>query len=326
MQRRNALVILAGAAVSWPFAGVAQPARNAKIGYVGAGSVANAGHHARAFEGGLRDLGYVVGRDVVIEYRWAEGELDRLPGLVTELIRLGIDVMVSSATPALWAAKEQTTAIPIVAAGVTYPVESGLVANLARPGGNITGLTHFSPELGAKRLELLRELVPNLLRVAVLWNPNQPGQVGAFKDMQTAAGTLMITVISVEARNRADLDEALPALLKDRPDAFLELADPLTFLNRKVITAALAKDRLPGMHSFREWPDGGGMMSYGANFLDLFRRSAGYVDKILRGAKPADLPVEQPTKFELVINLKTAQALGLIVPQSLLARADEVIE
>jgi len=296
-----------------------------RIGYVGAGSPATAGHHAQAFVQGLRELGYVEGQNIAIEYRWAEGRLERLPALVADLLRLRVDVLISSATPAIRAAKEQTSGVPIVMAGVTDPVGLGFAASLARPGGNITGLTHLSPELPGKRLELLKEVVPRLLRVAVLWNPNHPGQPLAFKETQVAAQALRVTLISMEARDREELERVLSAIGKKRPQALLELADPLTFFHRGLITEVAARHRLPAMYSFREWVEAGGLMSYGTTFADLFRRAATYVDKILKGAKPAELPVEQPMRFELVINMKTAKALGITFPQTILIRAEEVI-
>ena len=324
MRRREFLAFAATALPS--FSARAQQKTPPVIGYIGAGSVVSAGHHARAFEQGLREFGYSVGQNIAIEYRWADGALNKLPDLVGELIGRRVEVIVSSATPAIWAAKRQTASVPIVMAGVTDPVGSGLVASLARPGGNITGLTHQSPETAGKRVDILREIVPALGQLAVLWNPDQPGQTAGFADVETAAKALRISLISVEVRNREDVEAALNALPDKSPDAFLELADPLTFLYRGMITASLGRQKLPAIHSFREWPDGGALMSYGAQFADLFRRAAAFVEKILRGAKPADLPIEQPTKFELVVNLKTARALGLTVPISLLARADEVIE
>jgi putative ABC transport system substrate-binding protein len=211
-------------------------------------------------------------------------------------------------------------------AGVTDPVGVGFVASLARPGGNITGLTHLSPDLSGKRLELLKEVVPRLSRVAVLWNPNQPGQPAAFKDAQVAAQALKVTLISMEARNREEIERVLSDVGKERPQALFELPDPLTFFNRELIAQFAAKHRLPAMYSFGEYVDAGGLMSYGTSFPDLFYRAATYVDKILKGVKPADLPVEQPKKFELVINLKAAKQIGVTIPPNVLARADKVIK
>jgi putative ABC transport system substrate-binding protein len=302
-----------------------QPTKVPRIGYVDAGSPATTGHRVEAFMQGLRELGYVDGRNIVIEYRWAEGKLEHLPGFLADLVHAKVDVIVSSATPAIRIAKEQTSTIPIVMAGVTDPVANGFVTSLAQPGGNVTGLTHLSPDLTGKRLELLKEVVPALLRVAVLWNPNQPGQPIAFKDMQAAAQALKVILISMEARNREEIEKVLSGAGKERPQALFELPDPLIFVNRKLITEFAAKHRLPAMYSFREYVDAGGLMSYGTSFPGLFHRAATYVDKILKGAKPADLPVEQPTKFELIINLKAAKQIGLTIPSSVLARADRVI-
>jgi putative tryptophan/tyrosine transport system substrate-binding protein len=325
-RRRFLLTSLAGALVA-PFAAQAQQAsRVYRIGYVGAGSPATAGHHASAFVLALRQLGYVDGQNIAIEYRWAEGMLERLPALVAEVVRLRVDVIISSATPAIAAAKKQTSTIPIVMAGVTDPVGSGFVAALARPGTNITGLTHLSPDLAGKKLELLREVVPGLSRVAVLWNPNHPGQSRVFKDMQVATQALRMTLVSMEARNQEQLDAVLAAVPRDHVQGLVELTDPLTVFHRRRITEAVARHRLPAMYSFREFVDVGGLMSYGTDFADLFRRAATYVYKILTGASPADLPVEQPTKFEFIINVKAARALGLTIPPSLLLRADNVIE
>jgi ABC-type uncharacterized transport system substrate-binding protein len=302
-----------------------QPKKVPRIGYVDAGSPATTGHRAEAFIQGLRELGYVDGDNIVVDYRWAEGKLERLPDLVAGLVHVKVDVIVSSATPAIRIAREQTKSIPIVMAGVTYPVANGFVASLARPGGNITGLTHLSPDLTGKRLELLKEVVPALRRVAVFWNPSQPGQPAAFKDMQAAAQALKVTLISMEARSREEIETVLSGIGKERAQAFFDLPDPLTFINRELIAGFATKLRLPAMYSFREYVEAGGLMSYGTSFPALFHRAATYVDKILRGAKPADLPVEQPTKFELVINLKTAKQIGISIPPNVLARADRVI-
>jgi len=303
-----------------------QPKKVPRIGYVGAGSPATAGHHAQAFMQGLRELGYVDGQNIVIEYRWADGKLERLSDFVAEMVQAKVDLIVSSATPTIRFAKKQSTTMPIVMAGVTDPVGAGFVASLARPGGNITGLTHLSPDLTGKRLELLKEVVPRLLRAGVLWNPNQPGQSLAYKESQAAAQALKVTLISMEARNREELDRLLSDIGKQRPQALFELPDPLIFANRELITQLATKQRLPAMYSFSEYVDAGGLMSYGTSFPDLFRRAAVYVDKILKGAKPADLPVEQPKKFEFVINLKAAKQIGLTIPPNVLARADKVIK
>ena len=322
MRKRLFIVALGFLAICLP----AQAQQMKHIGYIGAGSKVTAGHHATAFAQGLRELGYVEGRNIVIEHRWAEGSIEKLPHLVADLIRLKVDVLVSSATPAIRLAKEQTSTIPIVMAGVTDPVGVGFVASLARPGGNITGLTHLAPDLTGKRLELLKEVVPRLSRLAVIWNPQQPGQQLAYKESQVAAQTLKLTVTSIEVRNREDIEKLLPGVGKDRIEALLELPDPVLFANRGLITEFATKHRLPAMYSFSEYVEAGGLMSYGTSFPGLFHRAATYVDKIFKGAKPAELPVEQPTKFESVINLKAAKTIGLTIPQRVLARADSVIK
>src|ERR1044071_108558 len=294
------------------------------VGYVDAGSPATTGQRAQGFTQGLNELGYVDGQNLTIEYRWADGKLDRLPAFVADVVRSRVDVIVSSATPAIRIAQEQTTTIPIVMAGVTDPVGVGFVASLARPGGNITGLTHLAPDLTGKRLELLKEVFPRLLPVAVLWNPQQPRQRLGYAESQADAQGLKLTLTSAEARNREEIEAAFLAMRKERVEAFFELPDPVIFVNRKLIVALAAKHRIPAMYSFSEYVDSGGLISYGASFPGLFRRAATYVDKILKGAKPADLPVEQPTKFDLVINLKTAKQVGVAIPQSVLYRADKV--
>ena len=295
------------------------------IGIVDAGSPATTGHRAKALIQGLHALGYVERENILIEYRWAEGKLETLPGLIAELIRLRVHVIISSATPAIQFAKEQTTTIPIVMAGVTDPVGVGFVTSLARPGGNITGLTHLAPDLTGKRLELLKQIVPSLVRVGILWNPNQPGQRSAFKDAQIAAQALKLTVISMEARNREELEKVLSVVDKEQPQALFELPDPVLFFNRQLIPPFAAKHKLPAMYSFSEYVEAGGLMSYGTSFPELFRRAATYVDKTLKGANAGELPVEQPTKFELIISLKAAKQIGLTIPPNVLARADRVI-
>ncbi len=326
MNQRTFTLALGAMLLALSHSASAQQAKKVpRIGYVDAGSPATTGHRAQAFIQGLSELGYSDGQNIAIDYRWAEGKLERLPGFVADLIHAGVDVIVSSATPAIRIAQEQTTTIPIVMAGVTDPVGNGFAASLARPGGNITGLTHVSPDLTGKRLELLKEVVPRLLSVAVLWNPNQPGQSTAFKDMQAAAQVLKLTAISMEVRSREEIERVLSVKGKERPQALFELPDPLTFFNRELIAEFAARQRLPAMYSFREYVDAGGLMSYGTSFPDLFRRAATYVDKILKGAKPSDLPVEQPKKFEFIINLKAAKQIGLTIPPNVLARADKVI-
>ncbi len=282
-----------------------------------------------AFRQGLRDLGYVEGKNIVIEYRSAEGKLDRLPGLAAELVRLKVDVIVTGLNPGTVAAKQATTTIPIVMAIGINPVGAGLVPSLARPGGNVTGLTYdVSPEIHAKRLQLLKEVVPQVSRVAVLWDPSFAPDVVEIsaRAVRNAAQKLGVTLHFVEVRGPDDFDQAFAAMARERANGLLAFGGPLLFAHRRRIADLAAKHRLPATYVVREFADSGGLFSFGANQADLYRRAATYVDKILKGAKPADLPVEQPTKFELVINLKTAKALGLTIPQSVLIRADEIIQ
>jgi ABC-type uncharacterized transport system substrate-binding protein len=279
-----------------------------------------------AFEQGLRERGWVEGQNTIIERRYAEGRAERFPDLAAELVRLKVDVIVTVAAPAALAAKQATTTIPIVATAVSNPVGLGLIASLARPGGNVTGLATLFPELAAKRLALLKETLPRVSRVAVFWNGANPGNVLTWKEVQVTARTLGVTLQSREVRGPDDFERAFAAITKERPEALLTLDDPLIFQYQTSIVDFAAKKRLPAMHAWRESVEVGGLMAYSANLPDMQRRAATYVDKILKGAKPADLPVEQPTKFELVINLKIAKALGLTIPQSILLRADEVIQ
>ncbi len=282
-----------------------------------------------AFRQGLRDLGYVEGRDIVIEFRSAEGKLERFPALAAELVALKVDVIVAANTSAALAAKQATTTVPIVFAGPTDPVTSGLVTSLARPGGNVTGLSNLVPELVGKWLELLKQAVSGVSRVAALW---QPGGLGerTEKDILTraevAGRALGVRLQFVEARGPGDFDRAFSDMTKARAGALTVLPSGMFINERNRLVDLAAKNRLPAVYPWREFIDAGGLMAYGPNLPDLFRRAATYVDKILKGARPADLPVEQPTKFELVINMKTAKALGLTIPQSLLGRADQVIQ
>jgi putative ABC transport system substrate-binding protein len=275
---------------------------------------------------GLRDLGYVEGKSIALEERSSQGRNERLSDLASGLVRLKVNIIVTWGTPETLAAKQATTTIPIVIAGAGDPVRSGLVSSLAHPGGNVTGLTVLGPGLAAKRLDLLKEAVPNMSRVAFLWNPANPDQKSSFNEVQAGARALGMTLQSVEARSREELEQALAMMKQSRPSALLMTADGVhrRYIGR--IVAFTSETRLPAMYQLKEAVDRGGLMSYGASLPDLGRLAASYVDKILKGAKPADLPVEQPTKFELVINLKTARALGLTIPQTLLIRADHVIE
>jgi putative tryptophan/tyrosine transport system substrate-binding protein len=281
----------------------------------------------QAFRDGLRELGYVEGKNIQLEIRWGEGRLERLPSLAAELVALNVDVIVAATSPAVAAARQATRTIPIVMPLSSDPVGDGLVASLARPGGNITGLSVMSPELGEKRVQLLREMFPGASHaVAVLWNPAYVGMRARFEQAKSVAPTVGLTVRSVEVRDTGDLALAFESIIHEHPDALLLLVDPFTLSQRARIVEFAAKERLPAIYEARDFVDAGGLMSYGPLSIDLFRRTATYVDKILRRAKPGDLPIEQPTKFELVVNLKTAKALGITVPQSLLLRADEVIQ
>lgn len=279
-----------------------------------------------AFRQGLRDLGYIEGQNILIEYRRAYGKHDQLPALVADLVHQKVDVIFTANTPAALAAKKSTSSIPIVIVSLSDPVEAGVVNSLARPGGNITGLTRFSSELSGKRLELLKEAFPKISLVAVLWNPEIPGPSLAFKETQAAAKALDVQLQSLEVREATDFDQALSAITKKKSGALMVLGDALTILQRPKILEFAAKSRLPAIYDRPDDVNEGGLMFYGVNEPELFRRAATYVDKILKGTKPADLPVEQPTKFELVINLKTAKQIGVKIPSSVLARADRVIK
>jgi len=326
MRRREFVTLLGGAAATWPLAARAQPAvKRYTIGYLSAGSLALVEATA-AFTDALRELGWVEGKNVAFERRYAENRLERLAEFAAELVHLNVDVIVAEGTLAPLAAKRVTSTIPIVMTVAGDPLGSGLVESLARPGGNVTGMSLMAPELGGKRLELLKELLPRLGRVAVLWNATNPNAALVYKQTQAAGRTLGIEVQSLEVRGSDDFEGAFEAAKRQHSDAMITVEDPLTGANRERIVHFAAVDRLPSLHGYREDVVAGGLISYGANFADLFRRAAGYVDKILKGVKPADLPVQQPTKFELVINLKTAKAIGLEISPMLVARADEVIE
>ena len=279
-----------------------------------------------ALRDGLRELGYVEGQNLSLEVRYAEGKNDRLPALAAELVQLRVDVLTTASTPAALAAKQATGTIPIVFTLVGDPVGAGVVASLARPGGNLTGLSLLASELSGKRLELLRETVPKAAHVAMLWNSSNPGMVLRAREAEAAAKSLGVTLTSIGVYDLDTFDAAFARIGQDRPDALLTLVDPFTRLHRKRIVEFAAQRHLPGIYEAREFADAGGLMAYGPSIGDQERRAAAYIDKILRGAKPSDLPVEQPTKIELVINLKTAKALGLTIPQSVLIRADEVIQ
>jgi len=327
MNRRAFLTGLSGSLLAAPLTAEAQPAAKVpRIGFLGNSTAALEANLVGPFREGLRELGYVEGRSILIEYRWAEGKNERLPALIAELIALKVDVIVTAGTPAALAVKKATTSIPLVMAAVGDPISVGLVASLARPGGNVTGLSAIAPELEGKRLELLREVVPKLSHIAVLWNPDNPFLAGSLKETRAAAQVLGIKVQLLGVRTAEEFPAAFAAILKERPNALLVLADRIFLHNRARIVDFEAKRRLPGVYPYRELVEAGGLMSFGPSYAGMHRRAAYYVDKILKGTKPADLPVEQPTTFELLINLKTAKALGLTIPQSLLGRADEVIQ
>jgi putative ABC transport system substrate-binding protein len=302
-----------------------QPGKVHRIGFLGNSTAALEANLVGPFREGLRDLGYVEGRSVLIEYRWAEGKYERFPALISELLALKVDVIVTAGTPATLAVKKATTSVPLVMIAVGDPVGTGIVPSLSQPGGNVTGLTSISTEMDAKRLELLREVVPNVSHIAVLWNAASPLQVLAEKQVQAAARALRMKVLSLGVRTQEDIDGAFVAMVKERPDALLVLADRLLLHHRARIMDFAARQRLPGVHAYRELVEVGGLMSFGPSYADMHRRAAYFVDRILKGAKPGDLPVERPATFDLVINLKTANALGLTIPQSVLLRATEVI-
>ena len=325
MKRRAFITLVGGAAAAWPLAARAQQPRRYTIGHFSAGD-ATPPELWVAFVEALRELGLVEGKNFTFERRYAENRLDRLPELAAELVRLNVDVIVAVGTLAPLAAKRATTTIPIVMANAGDPLGSGLVASLARPGGNVTGMSLMAPDLGAKRLEMLKEILPQVSRVGILWNAANPYSALVFKATENAAPTLGIQLQSIEVQSPNDIDTDLPTATQQRIGALITVEDPLTFSHRKRIADFAASKQLPAMYGLREYVDVGGLMSYGTNQADLYRRAAGYVEKLLKGAKPADLPVQQPTKFELVINLKTAKALGLTIPEPFLIRADQVIE
>jgi putative ABC transport system substrate-binding protein len=303
-----------------------QPKKVPRIGFLFGTFSSAQESRVGAFKQGLRDLGYIEGQNITIEYRYAEGKLDRLPTLIAELVGLRVDVIVTGGPPATRAAKKATATIPIVMAQVNDPVGNGFVASLARPGGNITGLATLAPEISGKQLELLKEIVPKLSRVAVLGNSTQPGNSQALREVEVAAEAFGVKLQYLDILGSKDIETAFRAASKGRADTVLVLAFPIVRDQSTQIADLALKSRLPAIYPTPEFVEDGGLMTYGVSFIDLYRRAATYVDKILKGAKPADLPVEQPTKFELVINLRAAQQMGLAIPASLLARADKVIK
>lgn len=327
MKRREFITLLGGAA-AWPLAARAQQSGSKvpRVGYLFSFTPAEGKHLWEACRQGLRELGYVEGQNIVLEPRWADGRHERLAGLAAELVRLKVDIIVSAATPASRAAKAATNSVPIVIVAVGEPVKTGLTASLARPGGNLTGLSLLTAELSGKRLELLGELVRHVPRVAVLMNPDNATYTVFLEETLIAAQTLGTQLQPLKARNPSEIEHVFDAAAEERAAALIVFDDPVIWSHRVQIVALAAKRRLPAIYGYREFVDDGGLMSYGPDRIDHYRRTAIYVDKILKGAKPGDLSIEQPTKFQLVINRKTAMVLGLTIPPSLLARADEVIE
>jgi putative ABC transport system substrate-binding protein len=326
--RRRAFLALTGGALAWPARARTQPQTGNvyRIGYLGSGD--NNQLILEAFHHGLRDLGWVEGQNLVIDYRFAQGQLDRLPALADELVRLDVRLIAASPTPAALAAKNATRTIPIVGISFDNPVQHGLVENLARPGGNVTGLAYsVGPEIFGKDLELLRELIPDVRKIAVLSNPATGlNHALMISNVASAAQALDVELFFVEAREPEAFEGAFATMIERRVGALFVFTDPMFSAHRTRLTDLATRSRLPAMYTNRPLVEAGGLMSYGPSFPEIWRRAASYVDKILKGADPANLPVEQPTKFELVINSKTARVLGLHIPQSLLARADEVIE
>jgi putative ABC transport system substrate-binding protein len=324
MRRREIISLFGLAILSAQLSAAAQALP--RIGFLGNSTAALEANLVEPFREGLRDFGYEDGRNIIIEYRWAEGDYARFPALIAELIAANVDVVVTAGTPAALAMKKATTSIPCVMVAVGDPVGTGLIESLARPGGNLTGLTSIAPELEGKRLELLREVVPHLSYFAVLWNPLSPFSVVAEKEVQAAALALRMRVLSLGVPTSEELDNAFGSILREKPGALVVVADRVFLHNRARIMNFATQQRLPGVYAYRELVEAGGLMSYGPSYAHMHRQAALYVDKILKGAKAADLPVERPAKFELVINLKTARALSLTVPLTLQAQADEVIE
>ena len=325
MKRREFISLVGGAAAAWPLAARAQQAAMPVIGFLGANTPASQGEWTAAFVQRLRDLGWSEGGNISIQYRWAEGRADRSAEIAAEFARLKVDVIATSGTPMALAAKRATSTTPIVFATAGDPVGTGLVASLANPGGNVTGLSVQQIDLGSKRVELLREVVPNLQRIAVLANVGSPDAMRQLRDVETTINALGLELVKCEIRLVEDVETIMNGL-KGRAEALYVISDPLLFSYRDRVNASALGVRLPSVHSFRDHVQSGGLMSYGPDYRAMFRRAADFVDKILRGTKPGDIPVEQPTKFELIINQTIAKALGIEIPPMLLARADEVIE
>jgi putative tryptophan/tyrosine transport system substrate-binding protein len=324
MRRRGFITLLGGVMAWWPLAaGAQQTAKLPSLGFLTAGRDSPG---LPALLEALRQLDWIEGKTIVLEYRYADNRNDRLPELAAELVRLNVDVIVAAGTLAPLAAKRATATIPIVMTSAGDPLGTRLVSSLAKLGGNVTGLSLMSPDISGKRLELIKQIVPDVVRVAIMWNATNPYPALVFRQTEAAARQLKLEVQSLEVRTPDDVNSALEAALREKANALITVEDPLTVNYRKQIADFAAKNRLPTMSGLREYVDVGGLLSYGPALADLYRRAAGYVDKILKGAKPAELPVEQPTKFELVVNLKTARTLRLTIPPDMLAIADAVIE
>jgi putative ABC transport system substrate-binding protein len=326
--RSVAALLLLLLAAPLGMAAAQSPQKVPRVGYLKGGSASDPMRQRwlEAFRQGLRELGYVEGQNIAIESRWTEGKDDRLPALAADLVRSKVDVVVAETGAATRAAQQATRTIPIVMSLVNDPVGSGLVASLARPGGNVTGLTIMSPDLVGKQLELLKEVVPKMSRVALLRHPDNPASAAQLREAEAAAQALGLRLQTLEARSPQEIDGAFAAMTRERAGALLVIPDTLFWSQRRQIVELAVKRRLPSMRIGEAYAEAGGLMSYGPSYLDLERRAATFVDKILKGANPADLPVAQPTKFELVINLKTAKAIGLAIPQPLLQRADQIID
>ena len=325
MRRREFITLLGGVAVTWPLAANAQ-SKTPRIGFMGNSTAALEANLVDAFREGLREHGYEEGRNIVIEYRWADGKYERFPALVAELIAANVEVIVTAGTPAALAMKKATTTVPLVMVAVGDPVGTALVPSLARPGANLTGLSSVAPDLEGKRLQLLREVVPALSHVAMFINSLNPFHVSSMRQARAAAQTMGIKLQLHDIRKSEDLDDAFAAIRKERPDAVLILADRVFLHNRERMIDFTKEQRLPNVNAYKELVEVGGLMSYGPSYEDMHKRAAIYVDKILKGAKPADLPIEQPSKFTFIVNLKAAKALGVTVPSQLLGLADELID
>jgi putative tryptophan/tyrosine transport system substrate-binding protein len=326
MRRREVITLFGVAAFLASSVAAAQESGRPRIGFLGNSTAALEANLVGGFRDGLRDLGYVEGRNVTIEYRWAEGQYERLAPLIAELAASKVDVIVTAGTPAALAVGRTAPSIPLVMVAVGDPIGTGLAASLARPGGNATGLTSLAPDLEGKRLELIREMLPNVSGLAVFWNPANAYQIRDEREVRAAPDMLRIQVMPLAVQGAKELDGAFAAVLAQDADAMLVLADRVFLHNRERIVAFAAENRRPIMSAYRELAEGGGLMSFGPSYAVMHRQAARYVDKILKGASPAELPIEQPARFEFVLNLRTARALGLTIPPTLLARADEVIE